>query len=268
MSDNLSENAMEIDAVLDKLEESIKEIKNPADRDMSSEAFRNPFFNYKKRYKSDLEILATIPERKKILDIGSSPYHLTYCLKKLGYDVIGVDINPDILKEFQKKHGLKVIQSDIQHDNLPFKKNEFDVISFCEVFEHLGVNPLKTIKELHRVLKPGGTLMLTTPNVYALHKVIRFLLGRSFNNPYEEFIKVENFGYMGHIREYSNREIKDILSRSGFSCRVTIYRKFDDFAKHPYLQFFPVRIGAYLLDEIMSILPFLKPFQVVLAVKE
>jgi len=257
-----------IQSVLNNLQGEIEEIKNPQEKEMSSYAFKNPFFNYKKRYQSDLEIISQIFKKGNILEIGSSPYHLTYCLKKLDYQIAGVDINPKILENFQKKHRLKISKADIQKDKLPFKDNQFHLIVFCEVFEHLGVNPLKTIRELHRMLKPQGILLLTTPNLYALHKSIRFMLGRSFNNPYDEFKKVETFGYMGHIREYSNREIKDILTKSGFAVDKTIFRKFDDFSKHPYLQFIPIKVLAFLLDFLMFLIPSFRPFQAVISTKK
>lgn len=257
-----------IDAVLIDLEDQINKIKDQKDKTLSLEALKGPFFDYRKRYKSDLQIISQVFKKGKILEIGSSPYHLTYSLKKLGFEVVGVDINPNILKQFQRKHKLTVIKLDIEKDKLPFKDNQFDLIVFSEVFEHLRINPLGALNELYRVLKPNGVLMLTTPNLYALHKIIRFNLGRSFNNPYDEFKKVEIFGYMGHIREYSNREIRDILTRCGFTVHSTIFRKFDDFVSHPYLHSIIFRLPALLLDQTMLLFPQLKPFQVVISTKK
>lgn len=257
-----------INTLLNNLEKEIRKISNPQERELSQTAFINPFFNHKNRYRSDLQIISTHFKKGRILEIGSSPYHLTYCLQKLGYDVIGIDIDTRVLKKFQEENNLKVIKCDIERDKLPFSSEQFDFIVFNEVFEHLRLDPLKTLREVYRVLKKGGLIMLTTPNLYSLHKIARFNLGGSFNNPLEEFKKVEAFGYMGHIREYSNKEVKELLIYVGFIIKKTIYRKYNNFYNHPYLQFMPLKLLAYLLDRFMDLIPSLKPFQIVISTKE
>src|SRR5258706_6372585 len=95
--------------VLDSLEDAIRQINKPEERKLSSYLLKNPFFSYRKRYESDLTLVAQIFKKGQILEVGSSPYHLTYCLKMLGYRITGVDVNPKVLKQFQKKHDLKII---------------------------------------------------------------------------------------------------------------------------------------------------------------
>ena len=60
----------------------------------------------------------------------------------------------------------KLIDLGYHHFNIedikfPFKEAEFDVILFCEIIEHLFVDPFAVLKEVKRVLKPGGALILT-----------------------------------------------------------------------------------------------------------
>ncbi len=61
--------------------------------------------------------------------------------------------------------GAAFVQGDAH--SLPFPDNYFDVLVSCETIEHLP-HPLKGVRELHRVTKPGGTLFLTTPNYFNL----------------------------------------------------------------------------------------------------
>lgn len=261
-------NISKINSVLNDLELEIKKINNPEERELSQIAFINPFFNHKNRYKSDLQIISSYFRNGVILEIGSSPYHLTFCLRKLGYKVIGVDVNPKVLAKFQNKHKLKIVKCNIEYEKLPFNDNQFDLVIFNEVFEHLGTNPLAALKELRRVLKTNGILILTTPNLYAFHKVVMFNLGKSFNNAYEELKKTETFGYMGHIREYSNKEIREILAKSGFTVKATLFRKYNNFSDHPFFKFLPLNILAFLLDVTIKMLPSLRPFQVVISIKD
>ena len=54
----------------------------------------------------------------------------------------------------------------------------FDCIVFSEVLEHLYESPIKILEELYRVIKPGGILLLTTPNVMKIENKIKFFLNK------------------------------------------------------------------------------------------
>lgn len=254
------------DIVMQDLEKEILLIKNKNDCEFSIAAFKG----HKDRYLDLIRLLSLKlkDDKAKILDIGASPYHVMYCLKKLGFDICGIDINPNILKEFQRKYGLKVAQHNMEKGKSPFKDQEFDLVVFTEIFEHLGVNPLNVLKEIKRILKPKGMLILSTPNLYTLHKIIMFLFGMSFNNALGEFNKVENTGYMGHIREYSNREIKMILESCGYEIKETYFKKYSNFFLAPsIIRKTPLFFLGLLFEFITDTISFLRPTQVVIAEK-
>jgi len=52
--------------------------------------------------------------------------------------------------------------------------------------------------------------------LYAIQNIVNLLLGKGFDNPYEEFQKLESLGQMGHVREYSVPQIKTFLANTGF----------------------------------------------------
>ncbi len=89
------------------------------------------------------------------LDVGCRNGHQTLLLERMGYRVTPVDIEKSfdrcIIVDANKK--------------LPFKDNSYDLIWCSEVIEHLA-NPAFTASEFRRVLKPGGKMVLTTPNSY------------------------------------------------------------------------------------------------------
>jgi 2-polyprenyl-3-methyl-5-hydroxy-6-metoxy-1,4-benzoquinol methylase len=92
-------------------------------------------------------------EGKKALDVGCREGYWTEKLKRKGYQVVAIDIEPHYAE------GLAVDANQA----LPFAESEFDLVWCSEVIEHLS-NPGFTIAEFKRVLKPGGSLVMTTPN--------------------------------------------------------------------------------------------------------
>ena len=58
----------------------------------------------------------------------------------------------------------------MEQDDFPLDENYFDVVIFTEIFEHLRINPLHTLRESFHVLKPGGTFILSIPNITPIHR--------------------------------------------------------------------------------------------------
>ncbi|RJR30963.1 class I SAM-dependent methyltransferase [Candidatus Parcubacteria bacterium] len=92
---------------------------------------------------------------KKALDIGCGKGRQSEILIKKGFDVISVDKT----KQYEK---CRTVDADRM---LPFKDNSFDLVWASEVIEHLA-NVKSAINEFRRVLRPGGKMILTTPNSY------------------------------------------------------------------------------------------------------
>ena len=127
------------------------------------------------------------------------------------------------MSQFISEKELKVLKCDIENTPLPFETNEFGFVIFNEIFEHLRINPITTLNEINRVMSRGGILMLTTPNLYSIRNIVNFLLGRGFDDPYHEFMKLYKLGHMGHVREYSVKQLKKFLVNTGFeSTYVTL----------------------------------------------
>lgn len=202
----------------------------------------------------------------KILDVGSSPFHLLYCLKKMECNDTGVDINPSKLKKFYSKYNLTVKKCNVEVEKLPFSDNSFDLVILDQVFEHLIVNPIFTLKEINRVLKHKGVLFLSTNNLYAIHKIFMFFLGRSFNDAYDEFVKLYTCGYTGHIREYSTKEIKKFLHKTNFRVIGIRFETYNYFFNNAQFNVHFKLIG-FLVDLLMRINPYWRRHQVVIARK-
>lgn len=109
-----------------------------------------------------------------ILDIGGNTAGEATLLKQLGYQIIVGDINEvalDISRQRVEKFGLKApgyVALDVHH--LPFKDEAFSAVTVIEALHHF-VNYDQALKEIFRVLKPGGTLFSLEP--YALNPLRR-----------------------------------------------------------------------------------------------
>lgn len=90
-------------------------------------------------------------------------------------------------------------------DGLPYSDEFFDTVYMGELIEHLG-NPLHALSEIYRVLKPGGVLILDTPNAYSLRRIFRFLL------------KGEDAlgGDPTHLIFFTPASIKRVIEEAGF----------------------------------------------------
>lgn len=115
------------------------------------------FGQYELRYSTKGKLiaysLADSGRGGKALDVGCRDGYWSEELKRKGYDVVSCDLDPLC------PHAL-VIDANAP---LPFPDNEFDLLWCSEVIEHL-LDPAFTIQEFKRVLKPGGKLVMTTPN--------------------------------------------------------------------------------------------------------
>lgn len=100
----------------------------------------------------------------KFLDVGCGSGEFLLLMKKFKMDCYGVEPSR-IDKTFVKKHKLKIFNGTLKKAKYP--KNYFDVITLSWVFEHL-TNPSETLKELARILKPNGSLIISVPQSRSL----------------------------------------------------------------------------------------------------
>lgn len=161
----------------------------------------------------------------KCLELGGNPYFTTMLLKEF------TDLDISLANYFGHKNGENVQAVDyidlnngekksaqftyqhfnIENDSFPYADAEFDVVIFAEIIEHLLNDPCKVLREIKRVLKPNGTLILTTPNVSRLENVAKMISGENIYDPYS------GYGPYGrHNREYNRHELDQLLRFEGY----------------------------------------------------
>lgn len=186
-----------------------------------TESERAYFWTHEARYEKILEqiagIIGTIPQdsgnRVRILDVGCFPYHIGAAMEHMGLDVYGISSQHEPLQ------GAKIKTCNIEKDTFPFKDNFFDIVIFTEVLEHLPQSPLHTIKEMYRVLSPGGHILITTPNIARSINRAKLLFGKSVTYPLHQLLEQEGKGsniYHRHNREYTVHEVAQLTHLAGF----------------------------------------------------
>jgi ubiquinone/menaquinone biosynthesis C-methylase UbiE len=138
-------------------------------------------------------------KQHSILDAGCGTGSTIQFLNDYGV-TYGVDVS-SVATAFCRKRGLKNIKTgDVS--KLPYDDNFFDIVSCMDVLEHIE-DENKAVKELYRVLKPGGELILTVPGL--------------------PFIFSEHDKAQGHFRRYSRNDVRELLESNGFREKRTTH---------------------------------------------
>lgn len=185
--------------------------------------------NHRYRLAFDLDLVQRYAVAgTRILEFGSSPFFMAVALKRAGYEVCGLDLAPERYSNILGDHALDIRKVDFEREPVPLPDEAVDLVLFNEVFEHLRIDLIFTMTEVCRVLKTGGILLLSTPNHRSLLGIWTLLRHHSgchvCPDLYEEQSKLTRLGYMGHVREYTAREVTGFLSRVGLHVRSVIYR--------------------------------------------
>ena len=161
------------------------------------------------------------------LDLGAGPGVIPSVMALAGLNATAVDTWEEYAVGFDnqmgdceslvarlKQSGVKCVRHNILQSPLPFPSESFDMVSLFAVLEHLH-GPLTLLQDVTRLLRPGGLLIVTMPNVANLRNRLRLLVGSS---PHPDDIEVWlSPAFFGHFREMTMQEVTYILEKFGFS---------------------------------------------------
>lgn len=177
------------------------------------------------RLKKTLDITPPGGPHDRALEMGAY-LQITPALKsKLGYGevrgcyfgTLGQTDQRHVVSEEGEEFDCDIDHFDAERDRFPYPDASFATVLCCELVEHLPTDPMHMMSEIHRILRPGGHLVLTTPNVASLRAVAGILQG--FHPMlFPAYIKPNPGGDPDprHAREYTPREMQALFENSGF----------------------------------------------------
>jgi len=166
---------------------------------------------------------ATIPG-ERVLEMGAY-LQITPALKnRLGYpEVRGCYFGPAgrvdrrrVTSESGEEFECAIDHFDAEKDCFPYENGWFATVLCCELLEHLTADPMHMMSEINRVLRDGGHLVLTTPNVVSLRALSGILQG-FHPQLFSAYIRPKNgVSDARHAREYTPNEVRHLLEAAGF----------------------------------------------------
>lgn len=155
-------------------------------------------------------------EPKRILDIGAHWLQNAFIYANDGHKLVCADMPHTFRNPHLQKHAERMGADLVEYRRLDLgqgvrqlDKDSIDVVLFCEILEHLAFNPITMWKAIYRALKPGGSIILTTPNALFGPSVIsayeELAAGRGLGIPLDRIFDTGTLGH--HWKEYSAPEI-------------------------------------------------------------
>jgi len=165
------------------------------------------------------DVLEGVPAPAVIVDIGCGDGLATTVATRAnpGHRFVGVDWSTDALRQARAR-GLTLVRGGVDGPGLPLASATADVVIMSELIEHL-VDTDSAVEEAWRVLKPGGTLLLSTPNLAAWYN--RGLLALGVQPIFSEVSLRDVFGrpgrqVAGHLHMFTRRALTELLTARGF----------------------------------------------------
>ena len=181
---------------------------------------------HQSRLTRTLEITPPGGPEDRILEMGAYLQITPALHTRLGYGTVrgcyygpagGVDHRLAVSSEGER-FACDIDLFDAEKDPFPYGGEYFSTVLCCELIEHLVRDPMHLMSEVNRILKPGGHVVLTTPNIAGLRGVSAILQGY---HPgfFHAYVRPSADGETAarHNREYTPREIHKLLENSGFA---------------------------------------------------
>jgi 2-polyprenyl-3-methyl-5-hydroxy-6-metoxy-1,4-benzoquinol methylase len=164
----------------------------------------------KRNHKTKFSIIEREVNTGRILDIGCATGEFLAFMKERGWTCQGVEPDPEARAFAAENYGLEVLEEDALNQ---FPEKSFEVITLWHVLEHVP-RLQERMKQLKRLLKPGGLLVIAVPNAasYDAQKYGSYWAG---------------FDVPRHLYHFSKESAVSLFEKQGFMCKEILPMKFD-----------------------------------------
>ena len=161
---------------------------------------------------SQMKLVALVDPPGRVLDVGCSTGYLAERLQQRGSTVIGLEMD-ERAAELARRFCEAVYVGDIETMELPFEPGSFDAIVCGDLIEHLR-DPQAVLSRLRPLLKPGGRLVLSTPNIANWAMRVGLLFGR---------FRYTEWGILDqtHTHLFTRKTLEETLRAAGY--RITVF---------------------------------------------
>ncbi|MDJ0734450.1 MAG: class I SAM-dependent methyltransferase [Nostocaceae cyanobacterium] len=184
---------------------------------------------------------------KQLLDLGAGHGNTSKFFLDRGYEVYAIEWNTVGVQKLLKL-GVKATQKDIEDVPYSYEDNFFDEVFWGDNIEHLFF-PEQVAKEIYRILKPGGRLVLSTPNHgWIINRLYYFFMGVPRRT---EGHKIPIWKWQ-HIRYFNKSEMRQFLNHCGFQKNFAFYGAE---RRQPFAflsQYFPSIMGSVMVVEVFK----------------
>lgn len=214
------------------------------------------YHQFRERYWKTLGYIESCvdSERARLLDIGSGQFALL-CHHLLGVPADVADIDSRHT-EVLGRNGIGFLPIDLTRTGPPIA-DPYDVIVMAEVIEHVPRPPHLVFSDLKACLRPGGSLVVTTPNLYRFRNMARMIRGQVI---FDHFRYPEKDRPLGHFLEYSREQLEWHLREAGLEIRLSSLVQLDHGGASPQ-----ARLARRLLRPALRLRPLWRDSLVFLA---
>ena len=165
-----------------------------------------------------------LPHPGSVLDVGAVPPMLAGLMSHAGLARPAVvDPEVDEFAAFFQRSGMEFFRGDLLSGDRIALPGQYDLVCLCEVVEHLTGDILSALETVSKWVRPEGYFYVTTPNLRSITGMVAlFLRNSGLASKSRETVRKQYerargpCGYYGHIREYTTKEVVDLIESLGF----------------------------------------------------
>lgn len=152
----------------------------------------NRYFNKARdRIDRTVDLIREALPGSTVVDVGASPFYLLYRVLELGAKrAFGIYFANDdhplrgLGTIYSTVGSVELLHRNIENDLLPLADDSIDVLTACEVLEHLEYFPLRFAREVRRIVRPGGFVCFTVPNSASIGNILKLVFQKNIFMPY------------------------------------------------------------------------------------